>query len=195
MKIGYARVSTNDQNLDRQRDQLRNEGCGRIYEEKQSGKDRERPELKRMLDSLREGDIVVVSDLTRVSRSVKDLFEIVEAIHVAGAEIKSLHEPWLDTTSPQGRLLFTIFSGISEFERELIRQRTLEGLESARARGHMGGRPTLDPKLVNHALRMYDKKSFTIAEIKDSTGVSKSALYRYLRERNESTHLETPSAP
>ena len=102
MKIGYARVSTNDQNLDRQRDQIRNEGCVRIYEEKQSGKDRERPELKRMLDSLREGDIVVVSDLTRVSRSVKDLFEIVEAIHVAGAEIKSLHEPWLDTTSPQG---------------------------------------------------------------------------------------------
>lgn len=183
MKIGYARVSTNDQNLDRQRDQLRNEGCGRIYEEKQSGKDRERPELKRMLDSLREGDIVVVSDLTRVSRSVKDLFEIVEAIHVAGAEIKSLHEPWLDTTSPQGRLLFTIFSGISEFERELIRQRTLEGLESARARGHMGGRPMLDPKLVNRALKMYDKKTFTISEINESTGVSKSALYRYLRER------------
>ena len=184
MKIGYARVSTNDQNLDRQRDQLRNEGCVKIYEEKQSGKDRERPELKRMLDSLREGDIVVVSDLTRVSRSVKDLFEIVEAIHVAGAEIKSLHEPWLDTTSPQGRLLFTIFSGISEFERELIRQRTLEGLESARARGHKGGRPSLDPKLVNRALKMYDKKTFKITEIKESTGISKSALYRYIRERN-----------
>ena len=127
----------------------------------------------------------MVSDLTRVSRSVKDLFEIVEAIHVAGAEIKSLHEPWLDTTTPQGRLLFTIFSGISDFERELIRQRTLEGLESARARGHMGGRPMLDPKLVNRALKMYDKKSFTIAEIKESTGVSKSALYSYVKKRSQ----------
>lgn len=99
------------------------------------------------------------------------------------SEYHTLRLPWLDTTSPQGRLLFTIFSGISQFERELIRQRTLEGLESARARGHMGGRPTLDPKLVNRALRMYDQKTFTIDEINDSTGVSKSALYRYLRER------------
>lgn len=157
MKRGYARVSTNDQNLDRQRDQLGNDGYVRINEEKQSGKDRERPELKRLLNSLREGDIVVVSDLTRVSRSVKDLFEIVEAIHLAGAEIKSLHEPWLDTTSPQGRLLFTIFSGISQFERELFRQRTLEGLENARARGHMSGSPALDSQKLKRALKMYER--------------------------------------
>lgn len=121
------------------------------------------------------------------------MFEIVEAIHVAGAEIKSLHEPWLDTTSPQGRLLFTIFSGISEFERELIRQRTLEGLESARARGHKGGRPALDPKAITLALKMYDKQTGTIAEITVATGMPKSALYSYVKRRGRND--ECPQTP
>lgn len=183
MRIGYARVSTQDQNLDRQRDQLRQDGCERIYEEKESGARSDRPELARLLDTLREGDVVVVAELSRLGRSVKDLFCLVEQIHRAGAEIRSLKEPWLDTTTPQGRLLFTFFSGISEFERELIRQRTLEGMAAARARGRLGGHPFLDPKKVDLALKMYDSKACTVAEITKATGVSKSALYQYIRGR------------
>ena len=183
MRIGYARVSTQDQNLDRQRDLLRQDGCERIYEEKVSGAKKERPELGRMLDTLREGDIVVVAELSRLSRSVRDLFDIVGRIDGVGAQIKSLKEPWLDTTTPHGRLLFTFFSGISEFERDLIRQRTLEGMAAARARGHNGGHPTLDPKKVNLALRMYDSKACTVADITKATGVSKSALYSYLHKK------------
>ena len=182
MRIGYARVSTQDQNLDRQRDQLRHDGCERIYEEKVSGAKSDRPELGRMLDALREGDVVVVAELSRLSRSVRDLFDIVSRIDTVGAQIKSLKEPWLDTTTPHGRLLFTFFSGISEFERDLIRQRTLEGMAAARARGRLGGRPTLDPKQVELALKMYDSRACTVEEITKATGVSKSALYRYLRE-------------
>ena len=187
MRIGYARVSTQDQSLDRQRDQLRRDGCERIYEEKVSGARSDRPELARMLDALRRDDVVVVAELSRLSRSVRDLFCIVEQIHGVGAEIKSLKEPWLDTTTPQGRLLFTFFSGISEFERELIRQRTLEGMAAARARGRLGGHPFLDAKKVDLALKMYDSRACTVAEIRKATGVSKSALYRYLRDRNNSS--------
>ena len=183
MKIGYARVSTQDQNLDRQRDQLKQDGCQRIYEEKVSGAKSDRPELIRMLDALRDGDVVVVAELSRLGRSVKDLFSIVGRINEVGAEIKSLKEPWLDTTTAHGRLLFTFFSGISEFERELIRQRTLEGLEAARARGHKGGHPFLSAEKVNLALKMYDAKTCTVAEISKATGVSKSALYAYIRSR------------
>ena len=185
MRIGYARVSTQDQNLDRQRDQLRQDGCDRIYEEKVSGAKSDRPELGRMLDALREGDIIVVSELSRLSRSVRDLFSIVGQIHGAGAEIKSLKEPWLDTTTPQGRLLFTFFSGISEFERDLIRQRTIEGMAAARTRGHNGGRPALDAKKVKLALKMYDSKTCTVAEITTVTGVSKTALYHYIHDRKK----------
>lgn len=187
MNIGYVRVSTQDQNLDRQLDLLRLAGCGRIYEEKESGATSDRPELRRMLDALREGDVVVVTELTRLSRSVRDLFSLVDQIHGTGAEIKSLKEPWLDTTTPQGRLLFTFFAGISEFERELIRQRTMEGLAAARARGRNGGHPVLDPKKVELALKMYDSKACTVAEITKATGVSKSALYSYARARKNNT--------
>ena len=182
MRIGYARVSTQDQNLDRQRDQLRQDGCERVYEEKVSGAKSDRPELGRMLDALREGDVVVVAELSRLSRSVRDLFDIVGRIDAVGAQIKSLKEPWLDTTTPHGRLLFTFFSGISEFERDLIRQRTLEGMAAARARGRLGGCPTLDPKQVDLAIKMYDSKACTVAEITKAPGVSKSALYRYLKD-------------
>lgn len=183
MRIGYARCSTQEQKLDRQIDQLKEEGCERIYEEKASGKDAARPELARMLDALREGDVVITSELTRLSRSVRDLFQIVDQIHGVGAQVKSLKEPWLDTTTPQGRLVFTFFAGISEFERELVRQRTLEGLSSARARGHNGGHPTLDGKKVALALKMYNAKTCTVSEITKATGISKSALYSYIRNQ------------
>ena len=183
MKLGYARVSTNDPNLDRQLDQLSEYGCERIFQEKITGSQKERPELDRMIDMLREGDTVVITELTRLSRSVKDLFEIVETIHSKLSDIKSLKEPWLDTTTPQGKLLFTIFAGISQFDRDIIRQRTIEGLSSARARGRKGGRPRMASKEIELALKMYDSRDYSITEIEHATGVSKSSLYRYLKHR------------
>lgn len=183
MKIGYARVSTNDQNLDRQLDQLSEYGCERIFQEKVTGSRKERPELNRMIDMLRKGDTIVITELARLSRSVKDLFEIVEIIHSKSSDIKSLKEPWLDTTTPQGKLLFTMFAGISQFDRDIIRQRTMEGLSSARARGRKGGRPKTPSSEIELALKMYDSKDYSISEIEHATGVSKTTLYRYLKNR------------
>ena len=113
----------------------------------------------------------------------------------AGANIKSLKEPWLDTTTPQGRLLFTIFSGVSQFERELIRERTMEGLASARARGRMGGRPGKDKKIVEQALTLYDSKAYSVDEISKTTGISRATLYKYvnLRKENQNSNLNHDS--
>lgn len=183
MIIGYARVSTLDQNLDRQIDQLQAAGCERIYQEKITGTRRERPELDRMIEALREGDTIVVCELTRLSRSVKDLFSLVDQIQGIGANIKSLKEPWLDTTTAQGKLMFTIFSGISQFERDLIQMRTKEGLEAARARGRKGGRPKVDAKSIELALKLYDSRSCSIADILKTTGISKATLYSYVKKR------------
>ena len=185
MKLGYARCSTLDQNLDWQIDALTKEGCDRIFQEKFTGTRKDRPELLRMMDILREGDTVIICELTRLSRSVKDLFDLVEQVEKAGANIKSLKEPWLDTTTPQGRLLFTIFSGVSQFERELIRERTMEGLASARARGRMGGRPGKDKKIVEQALTLYDSKAYSVDEISKTTGISRATLYKYVNLRKE----------
>ena len=108
-----------------------------------------------------------------------------ERVDKAGANIKSLKEPWLDTTTPQGRLLFTIFSGVSQFERELIRERTMEGLASARARGRMGGRPGKDQKVVEQALTLYDSRVYSVDEISKTTGISRATLYKYINLRKE----------
>ena len=183
MKIGYARVSTTGQNLDGQTDLLTRAGCERIYSEKISGVKKERPQLDRMMDSLRSGDTVIITELTRLGRSVKELLSIIEKIHEAGASIKSLRETWLDTTTPQGNLLFTIFAGLSQFERDLIRQRTKSGLEAARARGRKGGRPKVSSGKVETALKMYDSKLHTIEEITVATGISRATLYRAIEER------------
>ena len=185
MKFGYACCSTLDQNLDWQIDALTKEGCDTIFQEKLTGTRKDRPELIRLLDMLREGDTVIICELTRLSRSVKDLFDLVEQVEKAGANIKSLKEPWLDTTTPQGRLLFTIFSGVSQFERELIRERTIEGLASARARGRMGGRPGKDQKVVEQALTLYDSRAYSVDEISKTTGISRATLYKYINLRKE----------
>ena len=185
MKLGYARCSTLDQNLDWQIDALTKEGCDRIFQEKFTGTRKDRPELLRMMDMLREGDTVIICELTRLSRSVKDLFDLVEQVEKAGANIKSLKEPWLDTTTPQGRRLVAIFSGVSQFERELIRERTMEGLASARARGRMGGRPGKDKKIVEQALTLYDSKAYSVDEISKTTGISRATLYKYVNLRKE----------
>ena len=186
MKIGYARCSTADQNLDWQLDALKKEGCERIYEEKVSGTKKERPELSKMMDALREGDTIVVCELTRLSRSTKDLFDLVERVSSLGADIKSLKESWLDTTTPQGKLLFTIFAGVSQFERDLTYQRTMDGLAAARARGRMGGRPKTDPKKIQQAIAMYKAKDIPVRDILETTGISRATLYAYLlREEGE----------
>ncbi|MFZ3484874.1 recombinase family protein [Sphingomonas sp. 3-13AW] len=145
MLIGYARVSTDDQDLRLQRAALKDAGCRRTFEEKVSGAKRDRPELTRMLDQIRDDDIVVVTRLDRLARSTRNLLDIAEKLKEAGAGLRSLAEPWADTTSPAGRMVLTVFAGIAEFERELIHQRTSSGRIAAKARGVRFGRP---PKLT-----------------------------------------------
>lgn len=145
MLIGYARVSTDDQDLQLQRTALSEAGCRRTFEEKVSGAKRDRPELAKMVDQLRDGDTVVVTRLDRLARSTRDLLDIAERLKDAGAGLQSLAEPWADTTSPAGRMVLTVFAGIAEFERDLIHQRTSSGRTAARARGVRFGRP---PKLT-----------------------------------------------
>lgn len=141
MLIGYARVSTDDQDLRLQRAALAEAGCHRTFEEKVSGAKRDRPELARMLDQIRGDDIVVVTRLDRLARSTRDLLDIAEKLKEARAGLRSLAEPWADTTSPAGRMVLTVFAGIAEFERELIHQRTSSGRVAAKARGVRFGRP------------------------------------------------------
>jgi DNA invertase Pin-like site-specific DNA recombinase len=145
MLTGYARVSTDDQDLRLQRGLLTEAGCRRIFEEKSSGAKRDRPELARLLDQIRADDVVVVTRLDRLARSTKDLLDIAEKLNDVGAGLRSLGEPWADTTSPAGRMVLTVFAGIAEFERALIHQRTSSGRVAAKARGVRFGRP---PKLT-----------------------------------------------
>jgi len=180
MIIGYARVSTREQNLDRQTDQLQNAGCERIFQEKITGTKKERPQLDKLLDQLRPNDLIVITELYRLGRSTKDLFALVETIHQKGANLKSLSEQWLDTTTPHGKLLFTIFAGVSQFERDLISERTKEGLASARARGRKGGRPPKPQKAIELAIKMYEDKKYSVSEIAKAADIGKSSLYRYL---------------
>lgn len=139
MRIGYARVSSQDQNLCSQLDQL--SFCDQVWKEKQSGKDAKRPELQKMLAKLRPGDVVVVTKLDRLARSVRDLLGILEKIEGEGAKFQSLGEPWANTDTPMGRFLVTLLAGVAEFERSLILSRCNEGRESARRRGVALGRP------------------------------------------------------
>lgn len=141
MKIGYARVSTQDQNLDLQLKALKKAACRRTFREKVSGFNRQRPELQRMLDQLRPGDTVVVWKLDRLARSTRDLLNTMEIISEAGAHFRSLSEPWANTTTHAGKMIMTVFAGIAEFERDLIRERTSAGREAAKQRGIRFGRP------------------------------------------------------
>ena len=140
MKIGYARVSSDDQNLDLQRDALNKAGCERVYEEKESGARADRPQLQRLMEALRSGDTLVVWRLDRLGRSLKHLVETVETLEAAGVGFQSTTEA-IDTTTSGGKLVFHIFAALAEFERTLIRERTRAGLTAARARGRQGGRP------------------------------------------------------
>jgi DNA invertase Pin-like site-specific DNA recombinase len=178
MIIGYARVSTEDQNLDGQLDALKAAGAERIFADRITGTARSRPELDRMLEQLRSGDVVVVSKYDRLARSLRDLLDIVDAIQAQGAGFRSLAED-IDTTTPAGRLVFHVFASIAQFERERIAERTREGLAAARLRGRVGGRPpALSPAQKEEVRRMRDTDGRTLAEIARLFRVSVKTIRR-----------------
>ena len=179
MRFGYARVSTEEQRLDRQVDALEKAGCEKIFLEKASSTKTSQPELERMLSVLRKGDEVVVVKLDRISRSTKHLIELTEKFDEVGVDFISLNDA-IDTTTPMGRFFFRVMASIAELERDLIAERTKDGLAAARARGHNGGRPKTPDGAISKAKRMYESGAFTLKEITDATGVSKSTLYRNL---------------
>ena len=185
MKIGYARVSTQDQNLDRQLDNLRSAGCERIFNEKMTGTRSDRPELKAMLMTLRSGDVLVIDSFSRLSRSTKDLLSLVEQLTGMGVHLVSLKEN-LDTTTATGKLMLTMLSALSQFERDLIAERTMDGLKAARARGRCGGRPRSgSDKDRKQAYAMYKANVMTCKEIADKFGVSLSTMNRWIRSEKE----------
>lgn len=183
-KIGYARVSTADQNLARQLDMLRQYGADPIFQEKMTGTKRDRPELNKMLAHVTQGDTVVVESLSRLGRSTKDLIELVELMKGKGVELVSLKEQ-IDTSTPTGKLLFTLMSALAQFERDVIAERTKEGLKAARARGRCGGRPRCDPRKVQQAVKLYRAGQHTVKEIEELTGVKKATLYRAIQAAQE----------
>ncbi len=183
MKIGYARVSTQEQNLDRQIDTLKACGCEKIYTEKMTGTKADRPEFRIMLDALRPGDVLVAESLSRLSRSTKDLLILVENLNNTGVHLVSLKEN-LDTTTATGRMQLAMFAVLSQFERDLLAERTMEGLKAARARGRKGGRPSVgNDKIKAQALSMYDANIMTNKEIAEKSGISTATLSRWIKER------------
>jgi DNA invertase Pin-like site-specific DNA recombinase len=178
--VGYARVSSNQQELSLQSDALTAAGCERIFQEKESGIQRDRPQLAAALEYMRNGDTLVVWRLDRLARSVKQLIETVEILERRGVELRCLAQPMIDTATPGGKLVFNIFSALAEFEVALIRDRTNAGLAAARARGRTGGRP---PKLTEadkkkaHAL--ISSGAYSMLEVARELGVSRATLYAH----------------
>ncbi|AFZ04508.1 recombinase family protein [Calothrix sp. PCC 6303] len=182
MLIGYARVSTEDQNLDLQMDALRQAGCEKVYTDHISGAKAARPGLLLAFEVARTGDVLVVWRLDRLGRSLKDLIETMETLDKRGIGLSSLQES-ITTTSGSGRLIFHLFGALAEFERNLISERTTAGLMAARKRGHRGGRPkALDPAKRQLAVKLYTERQHTIIEICKLMGISKPTLYNYVAE-------------
>jgi DNA invertase Pin-like site-specific DNA recombinase len=178
VKIGYARVSTLDQNLDLQMQALKKVGCRKIFREKVPGTSRQRPEFQRMLDQLRDGDSVIVWRLDLLARSTRDLLETMETIREIGARFQSLSEPWADTTTHTGKLIMTVFAGIAEFEFDLIRERTKTGRDAARERGVRFGRPRkLSPEQAKLAQRLINEGK-PIRQIAETFNVHAATIYR-----------------
>ncbi len=181
MLIGYARVSTLDQNPNLQTDALTAAGCEKIFTEKISGTVAERPELNKLKEQLRKGDTLVVWRLDRLGRSLKDLIEWVNYLDAQGVAFKSIQEGF-DTSTSGGRLVFHMFGALAEFERNLIKERTMAGLTAARSRGRVGGRPKkLNEAKQKMARQMYDAHN-PITEICEALKISKPTLYKYLQE-------------
>ena len=180
MIIGYARVSTTEQNLDLQRDALKRAGCEKIIEDTVSGGKVQRPGLERVHDALRSGDVLAVWRLDRLGRSLKHLIELMAELEAERIGFQSVTES-IDTTTPGGKLVFHIFGALAEFERNLIRERTYAGLAAARARGRKGGRrKKLGEKQRAVAVDLYRQKKHTIDEICKAVGISRPTLYKYV---------------
>ncbi len=176
MIIGYARVSTSEQDTSLQLDALNSSGCERIYQESKSGRTKERPELTRCIDALREGDTIIVWRLDRLGRSLKDLVEIIAGLEERNIGFRSLNEA-IDTTNAGGKLIFHIFAALAEFERSLIQERTKAGLAAARARGRRGGRPRkLTSDQIRKAKAMLSDPEMTKTEVAKHFGVSRVTL-------------------
>ena len=180
MLIGYCRVSTSDQNLSLQKDELEKFGCSKIYEDVASGAKSERVGLKAAVDFAREGDTLVIWKLDRLGRSLRDLIEIVTQLENNGVSFVCITQN-IDTRTPGGKLFFHIFGALAEYERELIRERTKAGLMAARSRGRKGGRkPAMNEELVEQARAMMDNPKLKIKSIIKTLGVSKATLYKYV---------------
>lgn len=181
--LGYARVSTIDQDASLQVDALETAGCSRVFIDTMSGTAEHRPELDRLLDQVRNGDTIVVWRLDRLGRSLRQLITQVQNLADRGVGLRSLQES-IDTTSPGGRLIFHVFGALAEFERDLITERTTAGLAAARARGRQGGRPPrLTSEQVRTAKRLYDDSELTVAEIGQVLGVSRATVYRSIHRQ------------
>lgn len=177
-KIGYARVSTQDQDLSLQLDALKRADCEQIYEEKVSGKNTDRPELANCLKALRTGDTLVVWRMDRLGRSLRDLVEIVTNLEAKGIHFVSITEK-IETGTATGKLMFHVFASMAEFERNLISERTLAGLAAARARGRVGGRkPALSAKDIEHARLLLRNPNITVTEVAARFGVTRQTIYR-----------------
>ena len=187
MIFGYARVSTQSQNLDRQFDALKTYGVteDRLFVEKISGTTKERPELQKLQQFLRDGDLLVIESLSRLGRSTKDLLTIIDHFEKQGVKVVSIKEQ-IDTRTPTGKLLTTVLMAMSQFERDILVQRTQEGLAAARARGRKGGRPPLSQAQIKQALALYDSKKLSIKEICSATKISQSSLYNVVKKSQKS---------
>lgn len=180
MKVGYARVSTKQQNLNSQVDKLKKVGCERIFTDKISGIRETRPGLNEMMDFIRAGDEVVIFSLSRLGRSLKELLHIIEVFNKREINLTSLTEN-IETKTPMGRLVFHLFAALSAFERETIIERTKAGIQAARARGHYGGRPVKLSKMkISQMIALYGSRKYTIPEILDEFGISRTTFYNYL---------------
>ncbi len=179
MVYGYARVSTRQQDLSRQLDLLDRYECNKIYTEKISGVRANRPELNKLKKRVKENDKIIIESFSRLGRSTKDLIDLVYFFEKKGVKVISIKENF-DTQTPQGKLMMTVFQAFSQFERDIIVERTKEGLEYARARGNIGGRPRIDPALIQHALHLYQKEGKAVVDICAQTGLKRSTFYRYL---------------
>lgn len=180
-KVGYARVSTLDQNLDLQIDELEKAGCTKIFQEKiSSGKQRE--QLNLCLDYLRDGDTLVVWKLDRLGRTTRNLLSLIDHLNERNIELQIL-TLGVDTGTASGRLFFTMMAGLAEMERELIRERTNAGLQAARARGRKGGRKPIDEEVLHRAFMMYDAK-MTVEDITKTLNISRATFYKYLNKRD-----------
>ncbi len=190
MQIGYCRISTQDQSLDLQNDALEKAGCEKVFSDVASGAKSDRAGLHEALSFARKGDILVVWKLDRLGRSLPHLIETVKALESRGVGFRSLKEE-INTTSAGGKLFFHIMGALAEFERDMIRERTKAGLASARARGRLGGRPSVvDKKKAKIAASLYADGKSSVQEICDTLEISRATFYRHLKSRDSQTPLE-----